>query len=306
MNTRCALPFVLLAVLQAGLFPVPRAAAQAPPPAPLQTPPPQSPVEMPIRGGSIVIKVAAYEDARRQVLTAAQTQGAEMLGAKTLVDPKGRKHGWVRLRLPATRMPQLLDAVGGAGRLYAENITSTDHASEYEELARRITRLREHEARLSGILQSGRRLRGGDLLYMQERLFRASVDESLLAQRRADLARDTQLNTLLVEMFEPGTLPAPVVEGPTNPALWFPRAVGLARAHLGRQATRGATVAAYALVYSPFWLPALLLGLLLVRFLWVRRVVLLARLRVLVRFSMVFVLRGARRWRLHRRYQRGY
>lgn len=300
MNIRYTLQLALLALLLAGLFPVAKTAAQAPPPSPLQ-----SPVEMPIRGGSIVVKVADYGDARRQVLAAAQAQGAEMLGAKTLVDPKGRKHGWVRLRLPAAQMPLLLDAVGGVGRLYGEKITTTDHASEYEELARRITRLQQHETRLSGILESGHRLRGGDLLFVQERLFRASVDESLLAQRRADLARDTQLNTLLVELFEPGTLPAPVVDGPTNPALWFPRAMALARAHLGRQATRGATLAAYALVYAPFWLPALLLGLLLLNLLWSRRAFFFARLRVLVRLATALLLRGSRRWRLYRRYQRG-
>ena len=225
-----------------------------------------SPVQMPTRSGSIVIKVASYEDARRFVLAAAQSQGAEMLGARTLVDVKGRRHGRLRLRLPAARLPGLLSAIGGSGKLYGENITTADHASEYEELARRITRLREHEGRLSGILEDGRRLRGGDLLYVQERLFRASVDESLLAQRRADLERDTEVNTLTVELFEPGSLPVPAAqEGPSSPARWFPRALVLARLHLDRLLTRGATGAAYGVVYAPLWVPALLITLLLLR-----------------------------------------
>ena len=225
-----------------------------------------SPVQMPTRSGSIVIKVASYEDARRFVLAAAQSQGAEMLGARTLVDVKGHRHGRLRLRLPAARLPGLLSAIGGAGKLYGENITTADHASEYEELARRITRLREHEGRLSGILEDGRRLRGGDLLYVQERLFRASVDESLLAQRRADLERNTQVNTLTVELFEPGSLPVPAAqEGPNSPARGFPQALVLARMHLGRLLTRGATGAAYGVVYAPLWVPALLIVLLLLR-----------------------------------------
>lgn len=231
-----------------------------------------APVEMPIRGGSIVIKVAGYEDARRLVLAAAQAQGAEMLGARTLVDTKGRRHGWLRFRLPSQRLPALLSAVGAAGKLYGENVTTADHASEYEELARRITRLREHEARLSGILGGGRRLRGGDLLYVQERLFRASVDESLLAQRRADLERDTQVNTLMVGLFEPGSLPTPAGgDGTTSPAHWFPQALVLARMHLNRLLARGATGAAYGLVYTPLWLPAVLVVLLLLRWLRGRR-----------------------------------
>ena len=213
--------------------------------------------EMPVRGGNIVVKVAAFDVARRSTLGAAASQGAELLAARTLVDAKGRKHGWLEFRLPAARLPALLGAVSRLGKLYGESVATTDHASEYEELARRIVRLQQHEVRLGGILSSGRRLRGGDLLYVQERLFRASVDESLLAQRRADLERSTQVNTVRVELFEPGSLPA-AAEPPPTLAHGFGNGLALARTH--------------------FWLPGLILGLLLLRFLWSRR---FAALRVL-------------------------
>ncbi len=215
------------------------------------------PVEMPIRGGEIVVKVPGFDAARSQVLGAASAQGAELLDARTLVDAKGRKHGWLRLRLPSAHLPALLDAVQGIGPLYGESIATSDHASEYEELARRIFRLRQHEARLSGILESGRRLRGGDLLYVQERLFRASVDESLLAQRRADLERDTQLNTLKVQLFEPGSLPPGQPMGRT-PAGAYHQVLGLARASLDRQLDHGAGEVAYGVAFAPLWLPLLL------------------------------------------------
>ncbi len=233
--------------------------------------------EMPVRGGSIVVKVAAFEPARQEVLAAAMGQGAELLAARTLVDGKGRKHGWMEFRLPASRLPALLGAAQANGRLFGESVATTDHASEYEELARRIVRLQQHEARLGGILQSGHRLRGGDLLYVQERLFRASVDESLLAQRRADIERDTQVNTVRVELFEPGSLPAAAAPPPTL-AGGFAQALALARAHWERLLGRGATGGAYLLVYLPLWLPGLLISLLLVRFLWTRRQALLLRL----------------------------
>ncbi len=233
--------------------------------------------EMPVRGGNIVVKVAAFDDARRAALGAAASQGAELLAARTLVDGKGRKHGWLAFRLPAARLPALLGAVSGLGKLYGESVATTDHASEYEELARRIVRLQQHEVRLGGILSSGRRLRGGDLLYVQERLFRASVDESLLAQRRADLERGTQVNTVRVELFEPGSLPA-AAEPPPTLAHGFGNGLLLARTHLERLLGRGATAGAYLLVYLPLWLPGLIAALLLLRFLWSRR---FAALRVL-------------------------
>ena len=227
--------------------------------------------EVPVRGGSIVVKVADYEAARQETLKAAGAEGAELLGARTVVDGEGRKHGELRFRLPAPQLPALLGSVRSVGRLYGENVTTTDHASEYEELARRIVRLREHEARLSGVLGDGRRLRGGDLLYVQERLFRASVDESLLAQRRADLERAAGTNTVLVELFEPGALPPPAHPTTVNLAAWFGQAEALARGTLERLLARGATAAAYSLVYAPLWLPAMLILLLLLRALWRRR-----------------------------------
>jgi len=227
--------------------------------------------EMPIRGGNVVVKVAAFDTARQQVLLAAGAQGAELLAARTLVDGNGRKHGWLKFRLAAAHLPALLGSAQSFGKLYGENVATTDHASEYEELARRIVRLQQHEVRLAGILQSGRRLRGGDLLYVQERLFRASVDESLLAQRRADLERDTQVNIVQIELFEPGSLPPSAVPAPPNLAHGFQQAISLARAHLQRLLGRAATVGAYALIYAPLWIPALILSLLLLRRLWVRR-----------------------------------
>ncbi len=239
--------------------------------------------EMPVRGGSIVVKVAGFDAARQQVINAAGAQGAEMLAARTLVDGKGRKHGWLQFRLPAARLPTLLGAVQGFGKLYGENVATTDHASEYEELARRIVRLQQHETRLSGILQSGRRLRGGDLLYVQERLFRASVDESLLAQRRADLERNTQVNTVKVELFEPGEVPPDALPERPNLSQWFGQAAGLAHDRRDRLLARGAGAGADALVYAPLWLPTVLVALLLLRWFWRRRIRLAARLLSLIR-----------------------
>ncbi len=233
--------------------------------------------EMPVRGGGIVVKVAAFDAARQQVLAAAAGQGAELLAARTLVDGKGRKHGWLEFRLPASRLPALLGSAQNEGRLFGESITTTDHASEYEELARRIVRLQQHEVRLSGILQSGHRLRGGDLLYVQERLFRASVDESLLAQRRADIERDTQVNTVRVELFEPGSLPAAAAPQATLTG-GFNNALSLARAQWEHLLGRGATAGAYLVVFLPLWLPGLLISLLLLWFLWTRRRAALLRL----------------------------
>jgi hypothetical protein len=223
------------------------------------------------RSGTIVLKVPDYDAARQQVLETAQIQGAELMDAKTKVDPKGRKSGWMHLRVSAPRLPALLPAVGRVGRLYADNVQSTDNTSEYEELARRVTRLQQHEGRLNGVLQSDRRMRGSDVLFLQERLFRASVDESLLSQQRLDLERSAITSTVTIELFEPGTMPNVDTNQPVNLSQRFAGAAGYAKAGLNHQMARAATAGAYALVYAPFWAPALLVVLVFLRWLWVRR-----------------------------------
>ena len=219
------------------------------------------------RSGSVTVKVDDYAAAQRQVQEEAARQGAILLDAKTSVNEKGRKHGWMRFRVTQARLPFLLPAVQVGGKLYAEDLGTTDNLSEYEELARRVMRLQQHEQRLGGVLQSPRRMRGSDILYLQERLFRASVDESLLTQQREDLERAAAESTLTVQLFEPGSMPPPA-PGVVDLAGRYRSAAAQARGLWGAQAARAATATAYAAVFAPLWLPAVLLAFLLLFWFW--------------------------------------
>ena len=212
---------------------------------------------MPVRGGTVAVKVADYSAARRLVLNSAAAQGAELLDARTDVNEKGRKSGWMRFRLSARRLQAFVPAVHQVGKLYAENLTTQDRASEYEELASRVTRLRQHEARLSGVLQSGRNLRGSDILYVQERIFRAGVDEGMLLQRRVDIERAARASTITVQLFEPETQPEER-RSRVNLVRWFQNSMLHAYGSLNRLLARGATALAYLVVYAPLWAVALL------------------------------------------------
>jgi uncharacterized protein DUF4349 len=229
-------------------------------------------LRIPSRGGTIALKVTDYDRARQAVLAAAQEQGAEVLHSKTEVNFQGKQQGWVRLRLAADRLPLFLGEVRGVGKLYAENIATEDHTSEYEELERRIERLREHQPRLASLLQSSRRLRGSDILFVQDRLFRAGVDEGALMQRRADLERSARVATLVVELFEPEPRRA------MDLGNYYASASLRARGAMYRGLARAATAGAYALTFAPFWIPGLLVVLFLGRWLWRRGRMLVARL----------------------------
>jgi hypothetical protein len=216
------------------------------------------------RRGTITVKVTDYDTARQRVLTAALAEGAEIRGAHTAVNFQGKKHGWLRLRFPAERLHPLLEAIRTVGKLYAEEISAAEFASEHGELGRRAERLREHRERLAGLLETRRRLRGSDLLYLQERLFRAGIDEGVLRQRRLDMERAARVSHLTVELFEPE--PRRVMDLGN----WYAGAALRARTALYRILARGTTVGAYALYFAPFWLPGLVIALLLLRAIWRR------------------------------------
>ena len=234
-----------------------------------QTVPPQSPPLLE-RAATLSLKVPRFADARQRVLDAAAAQGAAVLDSRTEVNPKGRTHGWLRLGVGAAQMQELLNQLSPLGTLYAAHAETTDNTSLAEELGRRTGRLQEHETRLAGILGSNRRMRGGDILFLQERLFRASVDESLLTQQRLDLERDAQSGTILVELFEPGTLPPPA-HPRVNAAQWFAQSASLARSARDQTVARAATASAYAVLYAPFWVPVFVVALVLLTVLWRKR-----------------------------------
>lgn len=256
--------------------------AQAPPVAESVLPTPAAlapPPALPLldQSATLALKVPSYENARTAVLDAARARGALLWDARTRVNEKGKKHGWLRLSVRASDLPLLLADLHSLGALYAENVATTDQLSTSEELQRRVERLQQHEQRLEGILQSDRRMRGSDLLFLQERLFRASVDESLLSQQRVDLERSARAGTLLVELFEPGALP-PGAPQPVSLTHWYAGAVSIAHAGRDRTLARAATASAYAVVYAPFWVPLLLIAALLLALLWRQRRVIGQRL----------------------------
>lgn len=235
-----------------------------------ETPRPEAATRLPVRGGVIVLKVNGYDEARARVTDAARRVGAEVLDARTEVSEKGRKHGWMRLRLPAGRLVELLPALRATGRLYAENLQTGDRTGEYEQLARRVERLSEHQARLSRLLESSRKLRGSDILYVQERLFRASVDADLLRQQRLDIERAARASTITVQLFEPLPDSTVMERARESLAVGFARARGRAGEALGRTLARATTASAYALVWSPVWLPLVVAAVLVGRWLWRR------------------------------------
>jgi Domain of unknown function (DUF4349) len=155
------------------------------------------------RGGALTIKVTDFAATRDQLGAVAKKYGGGVVDSAIQVAEKGRKHGWVRVRVAVEDYNVFLSEARGMGKLYGEKLRTVSQTSRHSELEKRADKLQEHQTRLAGILGDKRRLRGGDLLFIQERLFRAGVDEEMLRQQRTDIAQNAKTATLTVMLFEP-------------------------------------------------------------------------------------------------------
>lgn len=199
------------------------------------------------RTGELILKVPDYELARQRVLTTAKQQGAVVLGARMRVNYQGKREGALRLRTAADRLPGLLQALRGAGQVYAENVSASEHLAEYVELGRRVALNRERQQRLAQLLHS--RDRTGEGLNAQERLEQAGIDAARLAGRRTNLERDARVSTLVVRLFEPEPRQGP------DWGNWYAGAAVRARSALFGVLARGVTIGAFALYFAQLWLP---------------------------------------------------
>ncbi len=171
------------------------------------------PVEAIRRGASVTVKVESFETAQKAAFDLASKYEGRVSDRQSEVNEKGRRHGWVRVLLPKTTLDGFLTEAKGLGKVYGENLTQEDGAPLIRELATRVVRLEEHKARLTSILDSSRKLRGSDVLYVQERIFRAAVDRDLLAQRQQAIADASRGSSVILTFFEPD----PLQKGPRSP-----------------------------------------------------------------------------------------
>ncbi|MGC4044192.1 MAG: DUF4349 domain-containing protein [Armatimonas sp.] len=139
------------------------------------------------RGAALTLKVTNYSEAQAALAKLAGESGGGLSDGRTYVTEKGRRHGWVRLRLPQASLAKVLEKTYGVGTVVAEELNTDSQRIEHSELGIRADALHAHAGRLEGLLNSNRRMRAGDILYLQERLFRASVDEQLLRERQSNL-----------------------------------------------------------------------------------------------------------------------
>lgn len=221
-------------------------------------------------GASVTLKVSDYDQVSRQIVEYASASGGHKLDSRTDVGRNGRRNGWLRVSVPASQLDSLLVNVRGLGSLAGERVATMDNTSEGQSLGRRVERLKQHEGRLAGVLATRKNLRGSDVLFLQERLFRASVDESLLSQQQQDLYHKDDTSLLTVTLFEPTPIRARD-RASRNLAMHWTGVQERAEDSLAALGRRLMTAGAFALVFAPLYLPPLLIVGFLIRRLARRR-----------------------------------
>jgi hypothetical protein len=220
-------------------------------------------------GVALTLKVTDFSAAQVTLSQIATEAGGGLSDGRTYVTEKGRRYGWVRLRLPQTALPVALEKSRTIGVLVAESRTTDSWQAAHGELGIRADALQAHAGRLEKLLESNRRMRAGDILYLQERLFRASVDEELLRQRQTNLEAATRQSSVVITLFEP--YPVRLRDRfAVDLASRFSGGMTTARERALASLGRVATGAGYILTYAPLWAPLLLLILGGLRLLWRR------------------------------------
>lgn len=210
------------------------------------------------RGGSITLKVPSYEEAKKKLKEIAASSGGRILDSETLVHQSGRKSGWISVSLPLDKLEAALSEARSLGTLYGENSSIQDFANQKKELLGRIERVKVHRARMLSMLNQGRRMRGSDMLYIQERIFNSELAEESMVRGVARLEQSAHTAGMNISFFEPATemrVHSDSFKGHIA-AAWDEGTKGLGK-------SIGSSLATLVnwLVYAPVWIPLLLLGI---------------------------------------------
>jgi|GEM_PF-3057053 len=216
-----------------------------------------------VRSGYIVLKVREYKADRAKILDVARECGATLRDECSETNYIGQNHGNITLEVSAPCLNRLMNHLQGIGKLYSQNVQTTDQTSQYESLQRKADILRQNETELLDFLHRPRRMRGSDILFVQYRLYQTRAEIAKAQQDRLDLERRSQRSLVQVSLFEPE------LSHTFNWQNWNAYASSRSKSVFFGVMHRGVTAAYMVLWLSPIWIPVLIAIFFLAR--WLRR-----------------------------------
>lgn len=156
------------------------------------------------RGASITLKVDDFEKLRRDLVKESSKVGGVLADSKLNVSPKGRKHGWFRVSVPAMKFEEAMAAIRASGVLVGEQSSTRNRDPEMKELDIRRASVGSHVDRLLKLSNSGKRMRASDELYYQDLIFRAEADRDLLLHDKHKIEANVENASIVVSAYEKG------------------------------------------------------------------------------------------------------
>jgi len=210
-----------------------------------------------IRTATLRLRVEDVTAAHEQVTRMAR-EARGYVANTSFNSESGPAYATITIRVPSQGLDSIVDRIAALGKLLNKEISAQEVTEEYVDLSSRKRNFEREEGRLLDLLEHAGKVT--DLLEVERTLARVRGQIETIAGRMRYLENRVALSTLHVHLQ--GPQPRPTAGGPA----W-------AASDVFREATRSlmdtgrglATIGIWVGIYTPVWLPLLLLLLWLIR-----------------------------------------
>lgn len=206
---------------------------------------------MVIRTASVVMQVDSARDAERIINELVRKRGG-LVAASSSSSPTGSSHTvTVTLRVPASHLHSVVEAISAVGRVTARNVNATDVTDSVADNEARLRSLRAQEKTYLRLLDRTKTVQ--DVLQVEAQLGNVRTRIEQLETRLANTKRQVAMSTLTVSLHQN------TERAPEPRPSWLSQSWNEARAALVGTGRWLATVLIFIGVYVPVWGSCLLI-----------------------------------------------
>ena len=155
-----------------------------------------------IRTGTLSVEVRRYGEAAEKAVAIAEAHGGYLSGANAAREAGDRQRGTLTLSVEARSFDAVFRKLKELGRVESAAVETRDATREYTDLETRLSVKRDAQARLLEILRT-RTGKLSDLVEAERELSRLVEEAERLEGERRYLAKQVELATITIEIFEP-------------------------------------------------------------------------------------------------------
>jgi len=155
-----------------------------------------------IRTGTLSVEVRRYAEAAEKAVAIAEAHGGYLSGANAAREAGDRQRGTLTLSVEARSFDAVFRKLKELGRVESAAVETRDATREYTDLETRLSVKRDAQARMLEILRT-RTGKLSDLVEAERELSRLVEEAERLEGERRYLAKQVELATITIEIFEP-------------------------------------------------------------------------------------------------------